>query len=207
MDYEEIYKKTRGRMPPQDQQLLEKTATEIEAKTILEIGSAAGGSSVILGSVAKNFNGHLYCIDPRPEGGWQLNIDYYGLTNYVTMFRVPSPWVNMKKIKFPIDFLFIDGNHRTRWLLVDYHFFFPFVRVGGRIAFHDICGKNNCYANWVRRGIDIIMEDDSDKLKEVGRVESKKGGVLVLEKISDILPNPEYSRIIKGRDFLKDVEL
>jgi len=38
----------------------------------------------------------------------------------------------------PIDFLFIDGDHRLRGVKRDYELYAPLVRRGGLIAFHDI---------------------------------------------------------------------
>jgi len=39
----------------------------------------------------------------------------------------------------PIDFLFIDGDHRLLGVKRDYELYAKFVRPGGLIAFHDIC--------------------------------------------------------------------
>ena len=38
----------------------------------------------------------------------------------------------------PIDFLFIDGDHRYAGVKADYELYAPLVRKGGIIAFHDI---------------------------------------------------------------------
>jgi predicted O-methyltransferase YrrM len=57
----------------------------------------------------------------------------------------------------PLDFLFIDGDHRYEGAKADFELYSPLVRPGGLIAFHDICpdhktlyGKETgCYAGEV----------------------------------------------------------
>jgi cephalosporin hydroxylase len=57
----------------------------------------------------------------------------------------------------PLDFLFIDGDHRYEGAKADFELYSPLVRAGGLIAFHDICpdhhtlyGKETgCYAGEV----------------------------------------------------------
>lgn len=191
MDFKDIVNrgKDRGiiRLTEHDCWLLDKTSREICAKTILEIGSQNGTSSMVLGSVAKDLGGHLYCVEACPTGIWRENIVGLQLTKCVTLIKASSPWVDMSLINTPIDYLFIDGEHRTRWCLVDYHYWFPFVRKGGRIAFHDIYGPPS---NKVWRAVNLILEDDAypgrEKIKEVERIDpkyaSEHGGVLVWQK-------------------------
>ncbi|TET00921.1 MAG: class I SAM-dependent methyltransferase, partial [Promethearchaeota archaeon] len=116
-------------------QFLSKTANEIKPMTVVEIGSSKGTSSMILGSVVRKTGGHLYCIDPNINEEWEQNIKDLRLTEYITLIEEASPWVNPEKFKQPIDYLLIDANHKTRWIIVDYHFWERFLRVGGRVAF------------------------------------------------------------------------
>ena len=128
-----------------DVNLLRKTAKN--CKYFLEIGSRCGCSSMILGEIAKRNKGHLYCVEMTPQSAWYQNIMDCDLTEVVTLIKGISPWVNLSEIPTLIDYLFIDGDHRTRWAIMDYHFWAPFVKVGGYIAFHDYnysvdnCGK------------------------------------------------------------------
>lgn len=164
-----------------DLELMVKTAREIKAKNIVEIGCMDGTSTMALAQVAKETEGHLYCIEPRPTGKWKANIRDLDLHDYLTLIMEASPWVNMKIIPKPLDYLLIDGDHRSRWCIVDYHFWEPYVRLGGRIAFHDWTG-GKAVKKWIQRAISIIFEDDSEKLKEVGRHEANDRGMIVFEK-------------------------
>ena len=59
----------------------------------------------------------------------------------------------------PLDFLFIDGDHRYEGAKADFELYSPLVRTGGLIAFHDICPDHRtlygtdtgCYAGEVYR--------------------------------------------------------
>ena len=179
MDFNDILKRGKQRMLITDVELLYKTAKEINAKNIVEIGSMDGCSSMTLGYVAKETGGHLYSVEPVPKASWKVNMQELNLEQYATLIWEASPWVNIKTIPMPIDYLLIDGDHRTRWCVVDYHFWEHYVRVGGRIAFHDWTARKGV-AEWIKRAIDLILEDD--KLIEVGRSEGSDRGMIVFEK-------------------------
>lgn len=180
MNFEEIIIRGNRRMTMNDCQLLDKTAREIGARNLLEIGSMDGCSSMILGLVAKDAGGHLYCIEPNPKGRWHQNITELDLTGSVTLVKGFSPWIDTAQIGTPVDYLFIDGDHRTRWCLMDYHFWEPMVRTGGRIAFHDWTGGKGVGA-WVQRAVGIILEDA--KLIEIARDEGPDRGIIIFEKV------------------------
>jgi len=171
-------------MTQSDLDLLDKTARQIGAKSLVEIGSMDGCSSMCLGMVARDNGGKLVCIEPSPKARWKVNIDEMGLAENVKTIRQNSPWVDVEHFDLPIDYLLIDGNHRTRWAIVDYHFFFPFIKIGGMIAFHDYNGRKGVAA-WVRRAIDIILEDDSEKIKEVCHNDTSDRGVIIFRKIAE----------------------
>lgn len=163
-----------------DAELLLRACAATRARRILEIGSMDGGSSIILGCWAQRHDAHLWCVDPKPTGRWHDNIARWGLAEAVTMIAAASPWVN-GRAPDELDVLFIDGDHRTRWALVDYHYWFPRVRPGGIILFHDWCGQKGV-KQWVRRAIDIIMEDDAPRLDEFGRSEGSDRGCIAFIK-------------------------
>lgn len=182
--FTEIIERGCRRMTQSDLDLLDKTARQIGAKTLVEIGSMDGCSSMLLGMVARDNGGKLTCIEPSPKARWQVNIDEMGLADNVKTIRQYSPWVDVEHFDLPIDYLLIDGNHRTRWAIVDYHFFFPFIRLGGMIAFHDYNGRKGVAA-WVRRAIDIILEDDSEKIEEVCHNDTKDRGIIIFRKVAE----------------------
>ena len=183
--FTDIIRRGKQRMTQSDLDLMDKTARQIGAKTLVETGSMDGCSSMLLGFVAKDNGGRLFCIEPKPTACWKTNIAELGLTENVRLIRVLSRWVELPGVeKGGIDYLFIDGDHRTRWAIVDYHYFFPFVRVGGMIAFHDYNARKGVAA-WVRRAIDIILEDDKEKIEEVCHNDTRDRGIIIFRKVSE----------------------
>ena len=195
MDYEQLIKDSNNRIAALDLQLLELACDFCQAKTILEIGSADGGSSVILGLKAKERAGHLYCIEPKPKARMVENMKAYGLGGVYTLIPAFSPWADWKSVPDRLDLLFIDGRHDLRWCLVDYHYWQPKVRVGGVIVFHDTSG--HCqedrrqsgygqpgYKPLVQRAIDIILT--TDPLRMVDSSQAPNGGAIAFEKTESI---------------------
>lgn len=167
-----------------DARALYQTADEIGARRILEIGSCNGGSTVYLGAVAKKHGGRLYCIDPIVRDILRENIKLAELDDYVTIIQGASPWVDPEKVAVPLDYLFIDGEHFTRWVVADYHYWVPFVRVGGRIAFHD-WGASDRAGEMVREAVRLILQTDFGSLKKVDETQPNKWGVVVFEKVRE----------------------
>jgi predicted O-methyltransferase YrrM len=169
-----------------DCEILDNTSREIGAKTIVEIGVMEGCSSQLLGTVARDTGGHLYSFDPRPKGNYYVNMKRLNLEPHVTITVGFSPWAHSQvKIPMPIDYLFIDGEHKSRFCLVDYHYWSHFLRVGGIVAFHDIYGPPSA---GVLRAINIIMEDDKNRLKEIAKGDpihaKRRGGVIAFQKVA-----------------------
>lgn len=173
MDFEEIYERGNRRMYQWEIEILYETASSIKAKSILEIGAWDGCSTMVLGAVAKENNGRLYSIDPRLTITMLKNIEEMKLRNYVTNIVGASPWIDMKCMPNSYDYIFIDGDHRTRWVLADYHFWMRFLRKHGMVAFHDIHFPS------IQKALEIIKETDEKGLKEVRYTEKKKRGILV----------------------------
>ncbi len=185
-DFEDMVNRSGGNISVRDAEILYETAMEIEAKSILEIGSREGGSSMVLGSVVRQTDGRIFCIDPAFPDKWFQNMKELELRKYSVMIPLASPWtldlnraMRLGEEDRSLDYLFIDGDHRTRWILTDYHYWEPLVRIGGRVAFHDWTGKNGVGAQ-VQRAVSIILE--TDNLREVIRNDSTDRGIIVFEK-------------------------
>ena len=144
INYDELLSACGGMISIADAKLLDQTASEIESRYILEIGAWEGCSTVILHEIAKQNHGILYTIEPKVRRKFIENRKRWNIDGHNILVRGFSPWIDptlVEKIKESgIDYLLIDGNHLTRWILTDYHFWSPFVRVGGRIAIHDWTG-------------------------------------------------------------------
>jgi len=185
IDFEEdISRHCSGRITPHDAELLYKTAMDIKPKTILEIGCMDGCSSMLFGMIAQLTEGKVQSIEPIQKKNWLDNIARHNLQDYVEMFIGRSPWIPIEKINKPIDYLFIDGDHRTRWAIVDYHYWCEYVRIGGMIAFHDWGDPRPYPGDCVREAVEIILRDDSEMLKKAGESKNRRG-TIVFEKISN----------------------
>ncbi len=121
----------------EEQQLLAELAALVPADgTIVEIGTAQGGSAYIFHrtTVHKEVNIYSYDIAPLPEA-------YEHLKNTsVTIIAKPSTegaltW--MQTVGQPIDLLFIDGSHTLQHLFEDFNSWVSFLKPGGRVVFHD----------------------------------------------------------------------
>jgi predicted O-methyltransferase YrrM len=123
----------------------------LKPRTVLEVGTANGGTLFLFTRVAAP-DAHLISIDlPGGEFGdgypaWKIplyrsfalpgqRIDLVRADSHVlsTGDRVKS----LLKDR-PIDFLFIDGDHSYGGVKKDYQMYVPLVRPGGLIALHDI---------------------------------------------------------------------
>lgn len=115
---------------------------------IVEIGSFKGRSTCCFGLAVKGTGRHIYCIDTFNGNDvdfhhrdflaeFQGNIDRCGLTEQVTACRGLSHDV-AKTWDRPIDLIFIDGSHQYEDVLADFENYFPFVKPGGVVAFHDV---------------------------------------------------------------------
>ena len=131
--------------------LLLSTVAKDAPKTVLEIGTANGGTLFLLSRVAAP-SATLVSID-KPNGGFGGGYP----KSLIPVFR--SFAVNGQKVVLvrgdshdsatisstrealngrQVDFLFIDGDHTYEGVQEDYEMYSPLVRKGGVIAFHDI---------------------------------------------------------------------
>lgn len=112
-----------------------------EGGTVIEIGSWTGMSSSSLGFGCSGFGRKLYCIDPwcyEPAFvEWKNHIQDFGLAGHVTPIQ---GWAGeiLQDWKEKADLAFIDGNHEFHDTMKDFMLIYPFVKIGGMIAFHDV---------------------------------------------------------------------
>lgn len=121
-------------------------------KVCVEIGSYLGASSYAIASGFKEENQKLYCIDiwisntkmrPDPKDGKSL---YDTFLNNTKLFKdkiIPivdysyNAIEHFKANNIKIDFLFIDGNHETSAVRMDWILYSGIMNSGGIVAFHD----------------------------------------------------------------------
>ena len=194
IDHEKLIKESNGRIQVADLELLERVCIQCEASLVLEIGSADGGSSVVLGNMVRqedSIGGMLYCIEPAPRQRMVDNMAAYDLQGFYEIIKGASPWVGHDIVPAEIDLLFIDGCHYTRWALMDYHYWSPRVRPGGVIVFHDTSGGckedraqkdfgSPDYVPQVMQAIDIIKR--TDDLEQIDISKAENGGAIAFRK-------------------------
>lgn len=81
-----------------------------------------------------------------------------GLFEKVIMLQGVSE-VFAKDWKYPIDFLFIDGDHNYEGISRDYECWSPFVKSGSRIAFHDFSPRWPGVIKFISR---VVVNDLDD---------------------------------------------
>ena len=125
---------------------LARAVEQIKPRTILEIGTARGGTLLIWAHLASArvitcdleqspLRRRLYRRFPRP-GGPEI-VPLAG-DSHAPQFRMRVEAVLQGD---PVDFLFIDGDHTLDGVRADYESYRNLVRPGGLIAFHDIVPK------------------------------------------------------------------
>lgn len=124
---------------------------KLKPKTILEIGTAKGGTLFLFTRIA-DLNATIISIDlpGGPFGGgypkWKIPFykSFARKGQKIFLIRGDShDLTTLKKVKLilanrKIDFLFIDGDHTYEGVKKDFEMYSPLVKKGGIIAFHDI---------------------------------------------------------------------
>lgn len=138
---------------------------------IVEIGSHRGRSAAYMAAAVKP-TVRIFCIDiwNNPNKKLYLSTEddleafcafltKLGLRDKVIALRGESEMFARAWDK-PIDLLFIDGNHHYDGVKADFMSWYPHVKKGGVIAFHDY------HPNWP--GVIKFVNESEDKLKKLG---------------------------------------
>jgi len=122
---------------------------EANPKTIVEIGSASGGTLFLFTHVT--CPERIISVD-LPSGTFGGGYPFWKIPlfkslakkNVIELVRADSHRVEtLSKIRIllkdkEVDFLFIDGDHTYQGVKQDFQMYSPLVRKGGIVAFHDI---------------------------------------------------------------------
>lgn len=117
-----------------------------EGSRALEVGSHLGASALVLGAAVSRKNGLLYCVDTwmndaMPDGRsdtfatFEKNIA--GLERCIEVIRKDSSSLEESDLSLPLDFAFVDGDHRYEMVREDIAFLSRCLRQGGLLALHD----------------------------------------------------------------------
>lgn len=140
-------------IPGQEKALYALASSLSEGATIVEIGCFKGKSTACLAFGCPK-NAHIFAIDTfegnkedflkgvQFSGGnffnqFVRNIKKLRLSSKITPLRGFSEDIG-KEWKRSIDLLFIDGSHVYEDVKKDFELFFPWVKPGGVVAFHDV---------------------------------------------------------------------
>jgi beta-1,4-mannosyl-glycoprotein beta-1,4-N-acetylglucosaminyltransferase len=123
-------------------------------KNILEVGTFEGGTALLWAHIASMYGGRVICSDINfsrekrydpPQFKWAKDI----ITEIEGDSHAPE---QIEKIRThgPYDMIFIDGDHTQEGVGLDYINFFPMLKRGGYMVFHDIIDseeheKLNCF--------------------------------------------------------------
>jgi len=127
---------------------------KIKVNIVLEIGTANGGTFFLFSRIA-NRSAELISIDCYPSSYCRGYPDYkillyksFASSNQkIHLLRAnshdPMTLESIKRILKgkKIDLIFIDGDHSYDGVKKDFKIYFPLVRKGGIIAFHDIAPR------------------------------------------------------------------
>ena len=121
----------------EEKQLLAENASLVpDNGTIVEIGTAQGGSAFIFSKATghKGVKIHSFDIAPSEEA-----YEHLKNTNVTIVAKSSKEgaltW--MQTVGKPIDLLFIDGSHALQHMFEDFNSWVSFLKPGGRIIFHD----------------------------------------------------------------------
>ncbi|MDO8505597.1 MAG: class I SAM-dependent methyltransferase [bacterium] len=107
-----------------------------EGGTIVEIGTALGGSGVIFADATQGRNVKIYSVDVSPSPRAYQNLNDSGVEIIsLTSLKFSECWG--RDVRRQIDLLFIDGNHSFQGVYEDFNNWSPHLCPGGSIVFHD----------------------------------------------------------------------
>lgn len=147
-----VYRRVRPNQDRYELTELARRVVELQPTVIVEIGTRLGGTLLVWSQVPKL---RLLVSIDLPGGIHGGGYDYR-LSKMFRLFTHNHPDLRLELLRKdsqinatrdllvtllnqrPIDFLFIDGDHRFPGVSRDYELYAPLVRPGGMIAFHDI---------------------------------------------------------------------
>ena len=157
-----------------DAETLIHAALGSKAKTILEIGTAEGGTTDLLSSLAPNATIHTMNIPPEEiksgEGGVYVTEAYakdqighiYKTNGRENVRQILCNSANWEPDISNVDFAFIDGCHDAKFVYNDTKKILPIMSSGGYILWHDFNPNAAKHFKWVRdvcMGIDRLLRE------------------------------------------------
>jgi predicted O-methyltransferase YrrM len=127
---------------------------ELGLKTVLELGTREGFSTIAFLEAAKAIGGTVTSVDIEPCPKAKERVASAGLEDYWTFIEGDDLAIEWDR---PIDHLFIDTSHMYEHTVKELNRFEPLVADGGVITLHDVV-----FAPGVRQGIDEHIANRPD---------------------------------------------
>lgn len=107
-----------------------------EGGTIVEIGTAEGGTALLMHRAVARRRVKIFTVDVGPCAKAR---EYLKETDVTIVAQPSEEYARIWKASehSPIDLLFIDGNHDLEHFINDWNNWVPLVRPGGTVAIHD----------------------------------------------------------------------
>lgn len=168
-----------------------KDVTKRLAGSVVEVGSYCGRSTTILAAAVEESRGlraKVCAIDPhlgdlsrgKEAPTWDVflnNMEKAGVSEIVLPIRKRSVDVEWW---MPIAFILIDGLHDYDSVKADFEHFYPFVELGGLVAFHDYWNEDHPD---VKRFVDEQFRARRLDVEATLPNPSKEGSLVITRKI------------------------
>jgi predicted O-methyltransferase YrrM len=159
---------------------------------VVEIGSACGGTTIVLIAAAEKVNKMVYSVDPYPEKLEKVADKYTPgiMKNFKETFKnniLTGKWNNIiqynvditdciDKIPDNLSVVFIDGCHEYSYVLNEYNMLFPKLVKNGKMFIHDCKGPIGQISRTKDTGVSNIVDDFCKTFRNIVIVGSMLGG-------------------------------
>jgi hypothetical protein len=178
------------RVPDHDGIALYRLVKHLQPKGSLEIGYYSGASTIAITSALRDLGQeparqHL-ALDLEDWHGGPQNVEAAGLGGYVRFVSGDSSRTmpQLAEEGHNLDFVFIDGNHRFDYCLIDFFYGDRLLRVGGVMGFHDT------HADWPAVDKVLAFIDTNRAYESLGLFQ----GIALYRKLRNDFENGKFDR-------------
>ena len=138
-----------GSLSTNEGEHLSRLVAENKPEIIVEVGGWIGCSAVYLAQAAKEYDGHLFSIDPHEaskikkkrriedmEPVFRENMRIFGVEDHVTVIRKTSMEA-LEDWHLPVYFFLLDSLKFEANVRRDFYGWIPWIPLGGIFVFHD----------------------------------------------------------------------
>ncbi len=163
--------------PQRDAKALENVVQKILKDNVIiaEIGSWKGMSTAVMAKTVADFHGKVFAIDHWKGSEGVPEHQQSKTSDMLSVFRYNMKALNLSNYIFPLvmtseiassiyqdnslDMVFIDADHRYKYIKQDIELWLPKVKSRGIIAGHDCEGRYTTFGKF-RRVVDAHLDED-----------------------------------------------